>query len=170
MKLYAASDPNACDAELGKVWKIVFPYLETSDAGTRVDVANALSTLSQCISDNLIKNAIGTTDSSKSVVRQIIDQLSKALDSIAYATAIPQVLVVISELISRLAYRPDGRAGKTAAEQLILPLVSKLGDLRMKKGFEQKEALDEVLRVAMASLGPEVLLKIMPLHLMPEDR
>ena len=170
MQLYSKSDPPACDAELGRVWKVVFPYLETSDAGTRADVAGALSALSQCVSDELIKSSISITDESKSVIRLMIDQLSKALDSIAYASAVPQVLAVISSLISRLRYRPDGRKGKTAAEQLVLPLISKLGDLRLKKGFEQKEALDEVLQTTMATVGPDVLLSVLPLYIEPKDR
>lgn len=159
-----------CDSELGKVWKTVFPYLETSDTGARVDIAGTLSTLSQSLSDDLIKSALSNSDVNKSVVRQMIEQLSQALDSISYAVALPQILVVISAFIVRLKYRPDGRAGPTAAEQLMLPLVSKLGELRMKKGFEQKEAADEMLRTAMSVLGPDVLLSVLPLNLEPKDR
>lgn len=42
--------------------------------------------------------------------------------------------------------------------------------MRGKTGFEYKEAVDGVLKTAMTVLGPEVLFKVLPLNLEPEDR
>ncbi len=40
----------------------------------------------------------------------------------------------------------------------------------MKKGFEYKEAVDGTLKTAITVLGPEVIFKVLPLNLEPEDR
>jgi hypothetical protein len=44
----------------------------------------------------------------------------------------------------------------TAAELLILPLIVRIGNLRISKGFEYKEAADTTLSTDMHIIGPEV--------------
>ncbi|KAL5506993.1 RRP12 [Sanghuangporus vaninii] len=167
MVIYVSVDPDACTTELPRVWKAIFPYLESTDSATRRQTAAALSRLSQCITPAFIETSLG---SEKAALSQIISQLTKALDSIAYVRAIPEVLSVVSAIVTALQYRPGGRGSPTAAERLLIPLIQKIGDMRVKKGFEYKEAADTVLRSAVSVIGPEALLAVLPLNLEPEDR
>lgn len=169
MLVYSKSDLDACTEELLKVWKIVFSFLESTDTATRKEATETLARLTQCISPALVTSAI-VDGSAKNVLTQLITQTTKALDSIAYARCIPELLFVVSALISGLRYRPEGPRTPTAAELLLLPLIQKIGEMRIAKGFEYKEAADGVLSMAMSILGPEVLLKALPLNLEPEDR
>jgi ribosomal RNA-processing protein 12 len=102
----------------------------------------------------------------RSTVGKIISQTSKALDSVAFAHAIPQVLQVTSSLIVNIISGSDS----TDSQDLTLSLVKQVGDLRTHKAFEYKENADETLSTAMRVLGPQRLLEILPLNLEPGDR
>ncbi|KAF7306090.1 rRNA processing protein [Mycena chlorophos] len=167
MATYSITDANAASQELARVWKAVFSYLESSDVGTRTSAADSLRRLTGCITPSMIDSALAEKDS-RSTLGRIVAQVTKELDSLAYASAIPQTLSVISELILALRYRADGRT--TAAERLLLPLITHIGDLRIQKGFEFKEDADATLAAAMRVLGPHVLLGALPLNLEPSDR
>ena len=81
-----------------------------------------------------------------------------------------ELLHIISALISSLRIRPKGPKTPTAAELLLISLIQQIAEMRIAKGFEYKEAADDALKTAMSVLGPEVLLKALPLNLEPEDR
>src|SRR6202011_3922770 len=100
-----------------------------------------------------------------SVFGSIISQTSKALDSLAFARSMPELLSVISSLITNLRYRNECRTTILPAKSPLLPLIQRIGDLRTEKGFQHKEAADATLGTAMRVLGPEILLKILPLNL-----
>lgn len=167
--VYRATDDDAYAAELGKVWKTVWSFLESSDAPTRKAAAQSLGVLSHCFNVALISSALQQGDS-KSTINKIITQATKALDSLAYARAIPELLSIISSLITSLRYRPGGPKSSTAAELLLLPVIEHIGNMRVQKGFEYKENVDATLATAMRIIGPEVLLKVLPLNLEPSDR
>ncbi|THH08369.1 hypothetical protein EW145_g2754 [Phellinidium pouzarii] len=168
MFVYAHAEPDAAAAELTRVWRTLFAYLEVSDAPTRRETAAALSLVVQCISPSLMEEALAGND--KSALGQILGQLTKALDALAYARAMPELLAVVSAMIEGLKRRSNGRGTPTAAERLLMPLIVKIANLRIEKGFEYKEGADDVLRMAMAVIGPEALLAALPLNLEPEDR
>ncbi|TDL26142.1 NUC173-domain-containing protein [Rickenella mellea] len=167
--VYSSSDNEACALEVPHVWKVIFAYLESKDSAVRRETAATLDSVAQGISHAMIESAVQAVDSSTSLT-QIVQQVTKALDALPFARAIPEVLSVVSTLIKALRYRPGGRASPTAAELLLLPLIQTIGDLRVKKGFEHKEAADNVLRTAMSVVGPEALLSALPLNLEPADR
>ena len=172
MIAYHSADAEACAAELERVWKTCWSFLESTHPATRKAASESLDLLSQCFTPSLIIPAI-QQDKPKSVVGNIIDQTTKALDSIAFARSIPELLFVISSLIANLRHREnDSKANKAnvPTETLFLPLLQKVADLRTQKGFEHKEAVDYTLATAMRVLGPEVLLNILPLNLEPSDR
>lgn len=164
---YHSTDSNAAGAELGQVWKTVWSFLESTDGPTKRAAAQSLDLLTRCITPAMIDSALLEKDA-RSTLGKIIAQATKALDSLAYAGAIPQVLSVISSLITNLRHKVGGT--KSAAEALLLPLIKHVGDLRVQKGFEFKEDADTVLSAAMRALGPQVLLSALPLNLEPEDR
>ncbi|KAF8639555.1 hypothetical protein AX17_001459 [Amanita inopinata Kibby_2008] len=170
MLAYNKSDPASCANELGKVWKIVWNYLDSNDALTRKATVQSLDSLCRCFTPSTISSAIGDEEC-RSTLQKIIAQVAKALDSLAYARSIPEVLNIVSSMITNLSYRPAGsRRSPTAAESLLLPLIVKVGEMRTSKGFEHKEKADVTLATAMRILGPEVLFNALPLNLEPSDR
>ena len=165
---YNTVDQTASSKELLKVWKSVWNFLDSTDAATRKATAQSLCALSSCFSPALASAAILDQDGS-STIRKIISQMTKALDSLTYALSIPELLTIISSVIRKLQHR-DSKISPTAAELLILPLIVRIADLRISKGFEHKEAADATLSTAMHIIGPEALLKALPLNLDPANR
>ncbi|KAJ6499124.1 armadillo-type protein [Mycena sanguinolenta] len=166
MLSYHSTDSHAATNELGRAWKAIWPFLESTDGATKKMVAQSLDLLTRCITPAVIDSALADKDA-RSTLGRIIAQTAKALDSLAYAGAIPQVLSVITSLITNLRHKVEG---KSAAEALLLPLIKRVGDLRIQKGFEFKEDADAALSAAMRTLGPQVLLSVLSLNLEPDDR
>jgi ribosomal RNA-processing protein 12 len=165
---YNSIDPSGCEGELGKFWKSIWVFLESADSPTRKSAAGALDMISKCFTDSLIKLAI--QDHEKSTLGKIISQCQKALDSLSFARSFSELLFVISSIISRLRYRSGPRGSPSAAEILMTSIIQKVGDLRMQKNFEYKEAADATLSSAIRVLGPQAFLKLLPLNLEPADR
>ena len=170
MLAYRSADPEASSQEFIKVWKTVWSFFETSHAQTRKAVAPALESLAQCITLPMAHTAVVDAPDGKSPVRVAIAQTTKALDSLAHASAIPELLHVVCSLILSLNMRLENGKSTLAAETLLLPLVQKIADLRIQKNFEHKEAADNVISTAMRVMGPAVVLEAMPLNLEPQDR
>ncbi|KAF8070663.1 armadillo-type protein [Lyophyllum atratum] len=147
--VYRATDTDEHAREFGKVWKTIWSFLESSDASTRKASAQSLDVLCRCFTPALISAALRDKES-KSTLLKLINQTMKALDSLAYAQC----------------YAPAA----ICPESLLLPLIEHIGELRIQKGFEHKEAADATLATAMRILGPEVLLRVLPLNLEPSDR
>ncbi|KAI0062893.1 NUC173-domain-containing protein [Artomyces pyxidatus] len=171
MLAYKDASPISSAAELGKVWKAVWGFLESSDASIRHAAAQSLGFIAQSLTPESIASAVAEHRAvePKSALGKIIAQIAKALDALAFARALPELLSTLSALISNLRHRTSPTA-PTAAEILLLPLVQKIGALRIEKNFEYKEAADAVLSTAMATMGPAVLLQALPLNLEPVDR
>lgn len=170
MLAYRSADPEASSREFIKVWKTVWSFFETSHAQARKAAAQALESLAGCITLPMARTAVVDAPDSKSPVRTAIAQISKALDSLAYALAIPELLHVVCSLILNLNMRLKNGTSTLAAETLLLPLVQKIADLRIQKNFEHKEAADNVISTAMRVIGPAIMLEAMPLNLEPQDR
>jgi ribosomal RNA-processing protein 12 len=171
MAAWTNANPDAASAELGKVWKAVWSFLDSSDATVRRAAAQALATLSGCFTQRLVEPSLAEcgADEPKSGLGRIVAQADKALDALGYARAMPELLGVIAALVTGLHHRAAPGA-PTAAEALLLPLVARVGELRVQKNFEYKEAADGVLSAAMSRMGPHVLLEALPLNLEPTDR
>jgi ribosomal RNA-processing protein 12 len=163
-----AINSGASSSEMGRVWKAVWNFLDSTDASTRKATAESLSAISSCFSLELISAAVEDGDNS-SVIRKIVSQVTEALDSLPYARAIPELLLIISSIIKHLQSK-ESESGPTAAEILLLPLIVHIGNMRIMKGFEYREAADGTLSVAMRVLGPEVILEALPLNLVLGDR
>ena len=172
MLAYRATNAEACAREVEKVWKAIWPLLEFSDVSARKAATSSLDSVARCFTTTLINAALQeqSKGTSSSVIGKIIVQMDKALESLAFARSVPEVLAVISSLLNSLRYRSGSRNSSNAAESLLLPLVCKIAALRIQKNFEYKETADATLSTAMRVLGPEVLLKHLPLNLEPEDR
>lgn len=159
-------------SELPRAWKSVWGFMESTDSDTRKSAAEALDHISTCFTPSLIEDALSHSreGTDNSIVVKIITQTQKALDSLTFARSIPELLSVISSLVRALRYRGDMVTNPTAAEVLMSGIVEKIGTLRTQKNFEYKEEADKTLGVVMGVIGPEALLKILPLNLEPSDR
>ncbi|KAH9047869.1 NUC173-domain-containing protein [Lactarius hengduanensis] len=168
---YKDANPHASTSELGKVWKAVWVFLESSDATIRKASCQSLALLVQCFTPEFIAPSIREHGRSepKTALGKIVSQAEKAFESLAFARFMSELLDAILVLISGLRYREEP-AGPTAAETLLLPLVQRVGSIRTEKNFEHKEAADRVLSQAITTMGPAVLLNALPLNLEPVDR
>ncbi|PPQ62932.1 hypothetical protein CVT24_006172 [Panaeolus cyanescens] len=164
---YKNTDPELAASELHKVWKSVWNFMDSTDASTRKSAAQSLSVISSCFSQKQISAALADQDES-SVVQKIIAQVTKAFDTLSYARAIPELLTIVSSLVINLTH--IAKEISSSSEALLMPLIIKIAHLRVTKGFEHKEAADVTLTISMRSLGPEVILKSLPLNLEPEAR
>lgn len=172
MFAYHNVDAEAAGKKLWEVWHAVWPFMESTDTSVRKAVAQSLDSLTECFTPSLVSSAIKEKESneSKSTLKKIVSQTEKAFDSLAFARSTPELLAVISSLISHLRFRSGARTSPTAAEELLLPLIKKIAEMRVQKSFEYKETADATLSVAMSVLGPEVLLRELPLNLDVADR
>ncbi|KIJ49356.1 hypothetical protein M422DRAFT_59161 [Sphaerobolus stellatus SS14] len=176
--LRAAFDAAPVKESLGidQVFKTVFAYLEAADASTRTGVTQALGALlSKSVTPSMVEAAVSeiSQKKQKSLVSRIVLHVRTSFDALPYARAMPQMLTILASLIRALIHRPANATSDfppTAAELLLLDVVQRVGELRIKKGFEHKESADEVLKAAMSVLGPEVIMRVLPLGLLPEDR
>lgn len=179
MVAFKSADADASSFQLGKAWKAIWPFLESNDLSVRNAAAESLALLTQCFTPALITPAVkeisslGKSDPDgterKAPLNKIISQMDKALESLAFAGSMPQLLAVMSSLLSHLRHR-ESPTSATAAESLLLSLVKKIGVLRLRKDFEHKESIDVALGTAMSVVGPQVLLQVLPLNLEPSDR
>ncbi|KAI0320923.1 ribosomal RNA-processing protein 12 [Amylostereum chailletii] len=171
MLAYKSASPEASAAELGKIWKAVWTFLDSTDSAVRKAASRSLALLAKCFTPTFVSPAVkehGKGDP-KSPLSRIIAQTEKAFDALAFARVMPELLSVISALLNNLRFR-ESAASPTAAEVLLLPLVQKISELRVQKDFEHKEAADGALGTAMSTMGPSVLLQTLPLNLEPADR
>ncbi|PCH43449.1 NUC173-domain-containing protein [Wolfiporia cocos MD-104 SS10] len=151
-----STDADACATELPRTWRAIWALLEAEDTPVRKAAVQALSVLAKCLPP-------ANGGSPASIAGKFVAQASRALDSLAFARAVPEVLAVVSALVAHVQPR-------SAVEALLLPLVVRIGSLRIQQKFEHKEAADGVLRTAMRVLGPKVLLDALPLNIEPSDR
>lgn len=164
------------DEDLGTAFKSIFSYFESTDAVIRTNTSIALTSLvSKSFTPSMIEAAVAESGQKKpkSLVGKILAHVRMSLDALPYARAMPQMLSVLASLLHALRHRPHNAASDfppTAAELLLLDVIEKIGELRVKKSFEHKEAAEEVLKAAISVLGPEVILRVLPLGLISEDR
>ncbi|KAK7472658.1 pre-rRNA processing protein [Stygiomarasmius scandens] len=161
MAALGVTDKDACASHIQGVWKIVWPYLESTNTAVRQATARSLDLLLDCNSqsNNSLSNFGGFSS-----------QISKALSSVNFTRAIPELLQVVSSLIITSQKSKEKNPMTDSVDQSILALVEQVGSLRTANGFEYKEAADGTLSSAMRTFGPEILLKILPLNLEPSDR
>ncbi|KIY44425.1 NUC173-domain-containing protein [Fistulina hepatica ATCC 64428] len=165
---YSAASPDVSGTGVAQVWKVVWDFIDSDVVSIRKASARSLESVCQSFTPAFILSSV-KNGPSKSIVQNIVTQSAKSLDLLPYARSVPEILSVISCLISNLALR-DERTGETYAETLMLPVVKQVGDLRLKKGFEFKEHADEVVSTAMRVIGPQPVLNALPLNLEPSDR
>ena len=142
-----------------------------------------------CVSDEMVLAAVnyhrsgsGQPGARKKMKTPFVTKLLEALVQAMEANALrlQYLLPVLAAVVSRLRLRvtpapgsgmaqidPMGQ-GNTAAEELLLELIRDVGDLRVAKGFEHKEKVDEVVGAAIEVIGVEGVLRALPLNIEPD--
>jgi ribosomal RNA-processing protein 12 len=183
-------DPANLGAYLPKAFNLIFnetllaPSASAAVCTAAADaVANGI--VRYCITDEGIVAAIdfmrrgshmpGARKKQKTpFLTRLLGALTEALDS--HALRMKYLLTILAALISRLRLRiapgeakidPAGRAA-TAAEELLLPLIQDVGDLRVQPGFDYKDKVDDVIGMAIEVIGVEGVLKALPLNIEPD--
>ena len=169
---YKETSTGKFESELPRAWRSIWDFLESTDRDTRKSAAEALDLVSACFTSPLIEKARSDArqGTDNSIVVKIVNQTLKALDSLTFAGSVPELLSVVSSLVRALRHRGGVVTNPTAAEALMPGIIKKIGTLRTQKNFEYKEDADKTLGVVMGTIGPEALLKILPLNLEPSDR
>lgn len=178
----ASRESSKCWARVPKMWNDVLALAlsnksKASRDSLQVRVAgrDCLSALVRyCIPDAAIDEALDTQDGA---LLELVESLRDGLDKSAlrYSHARPELLSVVSTLVSRLRYRPNTDVtGSTprsepAACLLALPLVQIVAELRAQPKFEHREHADSVIGAAVEVCGPAAVLQILPLGLLGEN-
>ena len=185
-------DPVSLSAYLPKAFNLFFtqvllsPNAPTAALTAATEAIGSQGIVRYCITDDAIVASVnyarqgsleaGARKKQKTpFLTRIITAVTEALGTHALRTG--YLLSILASLISRLrlAVTSGGEAaidvsgtGMTAAEELLLPLVREVGDLRNQKGFDDKAKVDEVVGSAIEVMGVEAVLKALPLNIEPD--
>ena len=180
---------------LTKAFGYIFNNVLLSPAASPValtaasDAIGSAGIVRYCISDEMIIAAVnyhrsgsGQPGARKKIKTPFLTKLLEALVGAMEANALklqyllPVLAAVVSRLRLRISSVEGGLAeidstgqGKTAAEELLLELIRDVGDLRVAKGFEHKDKVDEVVGAAVEVIGVEGVLKALPLNIEPDS-
>lgn len=152
--VYARMNPARCGLEIAPVFCTIFNDLQL-ESPSYSQVANCLCTLvKNCITDDMIAQCSrGETNG----LNKIIEAAEGGL-SIHFQAAWSDVMRVHQALFQRLHH---------AAAPLMDGCVALLGELRLAPADAYKDQLDKTLGAAVAAMGPEHFLSILPLNLEP---
>ena len=149
----AQVSPEETFQKLPELFETLSGFLTSSSHNIRISTSECLiSFLVNCVPDTVILEPSIFDE-------KTLEKLAKsanALLSIKYQTAWMEVFTVLSALFSALKWRSVGLLDET---------LKVVGDLRANESFTGKKEADAVLGNAVAAMGPEVVLKILPLNL-----
>ncbi|KAI8085055.1 NUC173 domain-containing protein [Halteromyces radiatus] len=150
--IYARLNPKGCAADLPTVFDLIFNDFQ-QESRNYTQIANCLSTLiSYCITDDMISQAsMGQTNG----LSQIIATVETGL-GVHFQSAWKQVMIVQETLFRKL---------HRSSSPLLNNCLALLGEIRLSPGESYKEQLDKTLGAAIATMGPESFLAILPLNL-----
>ncbi|KAI8061708.1 NUC173 domain-containing protein [Gongronella butleri] len=148
---YAKLNPILCATGLPTIFELVFRDFEQPSRNYN-SMAKCLSTLIEyCVTDEMIHQSAG--------LGGIIGLLEGGL-GIHTQPAWKQVMMV-QEAVFRKLHR--------ASSPLMDRCVTLLGEIRLSPGPSYKEQLDKTLGAAIAAMGPDAFLALLPLNLEPKE-
>ncbi|KAG2186425.1 hypothetical protein INT43_002863 [Umbelopsis isabellina] len=149
---FAKINADLCASEIVNVFPIIFQDLEVASNNHAI-IAGCLSVLIQyCITDNMIAEA---QQANNTPLHHIIGTVENGL-GIRYQMSWVHVMTIVQALFRRL---------HRMSSPLLQQCLSLLGDLRLSAQETYKEQLDKTLGAAIATMGPEAFLNILPLNL-----
>ena len=159
MDLDSRSPSAAPQIDLAKIWDLGFTYLESAPA-IRKSAEDALIKLTQCVPPlvpHVPKSLLRTLDSG-------------GLTSLAYAPALANTLRILASFIMAFAVPWSDAVKKSGARAYFGDVVRKVGEMRVREGFEHREGADAVFCAFARAAGVDGLLSVLPLNLAPEER
>ena len=149
----AQIEPEDIFQKLPELIELISGYLASSSHNIRISASECLiSFLVNCIPDNIIlEPSIYDEKTLEKVTKSIA-----ALLNVKYQAAWMEVFHVLSTLLGALKWRSD---------PLAEDIVRAVGELRGNESFNGKKEADAVLGKAVEVMGPDTVLRILPLNL-----
>jgi ribosomal RNA-processing protein 12 len=152
-EVFAHVNPEDAFVKVPELFDLVAPFLTSPSHNIRVSASECLvSFFSTCISTNVI---LEPSIYDEKVLLQLGEKANGLL-AVRYQTAWMEVFTALAALFDALKWR--GNPG-------LLSIVKAVGELRGSGSFQGKKEADELLGHAIRSLGPEVVLSVLPLNL-----
>ncbi|KAG2219452.1 hypothetical protein INT45_008100 [Circinella minor] len=149
---YAKVNPGQCGADIATVFSVIFNDFQQESRSYK-SIANCLIALiDYCITEDMI---IQASQNIENGVTQIVSVVETGL-GVHFQPAWVQVMSVQQALFKKLHF---------ASSPLMNGCVALLGELRLSPAESYKEQLDKTLGAAIATMGPENFLSILPLNL-----
>ena len=95
--------------------------------------------------------------------------LEGGLTSLACAPALGNVLRTLEGLIVAFAAPWSDAVKKSSAQEYFGEVVRKVGEMRVRKGFQYRKGADSIFSAFAQAAGVDGLLSLLPLNLVPEE-
>ena len=152
-EVFAQVNPEDAFLKLSELFDLVAAFLTSPSRNIRISASECLISLfSTCIPTDVI---IEPSIYDEKVLLQLGEKANSLL-SVRYQTAWMEVFTALAALFDAVKWRGD---------PCLLPIVKAVGELRGSDSFQGKKESDELLGHAIRSLGPEVVLSVLPLNL-----
>ena len=149
----AQVSPKETFQRLPALFEMLSGFLASSSHNIRVSTSECLiSFLVNCVPSSVILQPSAYDEKTLATLANA----ANALLSIKYQTAWMEVFTVLSAMLSAFKWRSTGLLDDT---------VKAIGDMRANDSFTGKKEADALLGDAVAAMGPEIVLKILPLNL-----
>ncbi|KAK6360297.1 hypothetical protein TWF730_006444 [Orbilia blumenaviensis] len=150
----AEVSPSETFAQLPDLFVTISSFLESSALNIRSSASQCLIALTAtCIPSDILRK-IGKKEDK---ILQAIAGTVTGLLSLRYQGAWKEVFDVYKALFERLRWK---------ASLYLTDIVKAIGELRANEGFNGKKEADEVLVAAVRAMGPEDVLRVLPLNLL----
>lgn len=150
----AQSSPTDAFQKLPEAFEMISEFLASSSHNIRVSASECLiSFLANCVPSTVILESSISDE-------KVFERLAKsatALLSVKFQAAWMEVFNVLSALFQTLRWK-----SMTLTDEII----SLVGELRSNGSFNGKKEADAVLGAATEAIGPEAVLRILPLNLL----
>jgi ribosomal RNA-processing protein 12 len=149
----AQIEPDETFQKLPELFNLISAFLASSSHNIRVSASECLiSFMANCIPNTVLLEPSIYDE-------KILEKLAKAavdLLSVKYQAAWMESFNVMGAMFDGLRWRAD---------PILADVVKTIGELRSNDSFTGKKEADEIIGKAIRSMGPESVLKILPLNL-----
>ncbi|KAF2658411.1 NUC173-domain-containing protein [Lophiostoma macrostomum CBS 122681] len=149
----AQIEPEDTFAKLPDLFNMVSAFLTSPSHNIRISASECLiSFLANLVPDSVIlEPSIYDEKIFEKIAKTATDLLS-----VKYQAAWMEVFSMLSAMFETLRWRSD---------PILRPVVKVVGELRTNDSFAGKKEADTVISMAIAGMGPDVILEILPLNL-----
>ncbi|KAL4978559.1 NUC173 domain-containing protein [Aspergillus desertorum] len=152
----AQISPEDTFEKLPELFNMISSYLASPSSNIRVSASECLvSFVANCIPANVI---IGPSVYDEKILEKLAKS-TKDLLSVKYQAAWMEVFNVCAAMFESLKWQ---------SSPFLDDIVKTVGELRSNEAFQGKKEADNVLGAAIEAMGPEAVLKILPLNLIEQ--